>query len=127
MKNRLFSIFDSQLTRFLFVGGINTLFGYSVYAFLIFINVHFTVAAFISTVLGIVFNFKTTGRLVFKNKDNSLIVKFAAVYGITYLANIVCLYFFHSLSIDLYIAGAVLIVPMGLLSFILNKVLVFRR
>ena len=74
--------------RFLIVGGLNTAFGYFVFAIFIWCGLHYSVATFLSTVIGIVFNFFTTGRLVFKNSNNRLIFKFFAVYGITWLINV---------------------------------------
>jgi len=117
---------DSRLFKFLLVGGLNTLFGYSLFAVLIYAGLHYTVAVFIGTIIGVVFNFKTTGKLVFKSHDNSLILKFFGVYGVIYLLNIIGLYLLEKISIDIYIAGMILILPMALVSFGLNKRFVFK-
>jgi len=117
---------DSRLFKFLLVGGLNTLFGYSLFAVLIYAGLHYTVAVFIGTIIGVVFNFKTTGKLVFKSHDNSLIWKFFGVYGVIYLLNIIGLYLLEKISIDIYIAGMILILPMALVSFGLNKRFVFK-
>jgi putative flippase GtrA len=109
------------------VGGLNTIFGYSVFALLISLELHYTIATFLSTILGIIFNFKTTGKLVFKSNNNSLIIKFTSVYMVVYLINISLLWLLKSVSINLYIAGAILLLPTAILSFSLNSKYVFKE
>jgi putative flippase GtrA len=115
----------NQFIRFLVVGGINTLFGYSVYALSLFLGFHYSLAAVISTILGVLFNFKTTGRIVFNNRNNWLLFKFIGVYAVTCLVNILALKIFNHYSVDLYLAGFVLLFPSALLAFFLNKKFVF--
>lgn len=116
---------EKKLIRFLFVGGLNTLFGYIVFALGIFIGLHYSLATFFSIAFGILFNFKTTGSIVFKNHDNKLIFKFFAVYLVSYSLNVFFLYIFNILKISNYIGGLILILPMALMSFILQKKFVF--
>lgn len=119
-------LLDNQFIRFLLVGCLNTLFGYSVFVLFLFLKFHYSIAAFISTVLGVLFNFKTIGGLVFKKKQNSLIIKFASVYVLSYLVNLGCLKIFAYFKVNMYLAGAVLVLPMALFSYLLNKKLVFK-
>ena len=65
-----------ELINFLIVGFLNTLFGYSLYAFFIYLGLNYVLAILFSTILGIVFNFKTIGKFVFQNDSNKLIIKF---------------------------------------------------
>jgi len=88
---------------------------------------HFSLASFSSTCLGILFNFKTIGRLVFKNDRYSLFFKFAGVYLFVYLVNIGFLVIFNIYEVNMYIAGAILIFPMAGLSFLINKIFVFKE
>ena len=108
------------------VGGINTLFGYSAFALFIFMGVHYALASFLSTVLGVLFNFKTTGVLVFQNKDNGLLFRFFGVYSVVYVCNVLMLKVLGEVGVDMYMAGAVVIVPLAILSFVLNKLFVFE-
>lgn len=130
MKNTLkifiVKLFKKKLFRFFLVSGLNTLFGYGLFALLIYWGLDYPIALFISTIAGILFNFKTIGSLVFKSNNNILIFKFFGVYGITYLCNVAGLAFFKTLNLNTYIAGAILLVPVGLLAFILNKTFVFK-
>lgn len=119
-------IWSVRFFRFLFVGGLNTLFGYLIYSILILLNVHYAIASFISTIIGILFNFFTTGKIVFQNSDLKLLIRFFGVYGVTYLVNLFFLKIFNSNSINMLIAGAVMVVPMAILSYSLNKRFVFK-
>ncbi|TXK76928.1 GtrA family protein [Paenibacillus sp. N3.4] len=118
---------QSRFIKFLFVGGINTLFGYCLFALFIYLNFHYTFAALLSTIIGIFFNFKTTGTIVFKNRDNSLLKKFFGVYALIYLLNISSMYFINILFHNQYISGAITILPLAILSFYLNNKYVFNK
>ncbi|NCQ92050.1 MAG: hypothetical protein GPI94_15420 [Microcystis aeruginosa LG13-03] len=54
-----------RFVRFLLVGVLNTIFGYSLFAVLILIGLNYKYAVLIGTIQGVLFNFQTTGRLVF--------------------------------------------------------------
>lgn len=117
--------FDYKFVKFLFVGALNTAFAYLIYSLLLFFNFHYALAAIASTVLGVLFNFKTTGTIVFKNSDNSLIFKFIGVYCITCSINVLCLKVFAFFDFNMYLAGALLILPIAIISYILMKKAVF--
>jgi len=119
-------IWSIRFVRFLVVGGINTLFGYLVYSGFILLNIHYALASLISTIIGIIFNFFTTGTIVFRNKNPKLIIRFFSVYGITYLINLGFLKVFSDLKMNMVLAGGILLLPMAVLSYFLNRVLVFR-
>lgn len=118
---------DWQFIKFLFVGGLNTLFGYSVFAFCTFVGFHYTLSTLIATILGILFNFKTTGYIVFKNANNNLLFKFLIVYGFVYLLTISALKLFCLAGSDnMYINYALLLLPNAIISFVLMKKFVFN-
>ena len=118
---------DSRFIKFLFVGGLNTLFGYGAFAFFLSLHVHYSLAALLSTLLGILFNFKTYGTLVFRNSDNRLLFKFLGVYGTTYLMGVSSITILKSFHMSAFAAGAILAVPMALISFLLSRRFVFKR
>ena len=115
------------LFRFLLVGGLNTAFGYGMFALFILLGVHYAVAAFLSTVLGILFNFKTTGTIVFKSHDNRLILRFFGVYGFMYVIGVANLKLFKELGVHVLITAAVFTLPGAMLSFWLMRRFVFRE
>jgi putative flippase GtrA len=115
-----------QLTRFIIVGGLNTIVGFSLYAAFIYLNLDYALAVFLATLLGILFNFKTTGKLVFNNAKNSLFYKFVGVYAIGYFFNVGLIKLLQLLTQDLYWSGFFSLIPVALLTFVLNKFLVFK-
>lgn len=117
-----------QLIRFLIIGCVNAAFAYSIYALLIFVGLHYTLAVLLSTIIGTCFSFKTMGSLVFDNPDNSLIFKFVAVYTGCYFLNIGILRLLSQFVIsNLYIAGLLSSFLVALVSFCLNKWVVFPQ
>ena len=113
--------------RFLVVGGVNTVFGYSVFALFILLGLHYVLAVLIGQVCGILFNFNTTGRIVFKNKDNRLIFRFFGVYLFTYLLNIGLLKLFEMAGVGSLVAGAIIVLPLAVVSFLLMRKFVFNK
>lgn len=117
-----------QFVKFLFVGGLNTLFGYGVFAFFIWLGFNDVLAPLFATIINVLFNFITYGNIVFKNNNWRLIFRFFAVYSIVYVSNVVGLISFAKCGLEnRYISGFILLLPLALLSFILNKKYVFER
>lgn len=114
-----------QITRYILVGMLNTLFGYLWYAIFIAVGLSYPVALLFSTILGILFNFKTIGKLVFNSSNNLLIVKFIAVYAILYFFNLSLIGILERISTDFYLTGLIAIIISAALGFILNKRFVF--
>lgn len=112
---------------FVLTGVVNTVFGYGIFAALIFFGLNYVVAALLATCLGIIFNFYTIGGIVFKNKNRALIVRFAGIYGVQYLCNIALMKLFFLVGLNAYSAGAVTLIIIATTSYFLNKYLVFKR
>jgi putative flippase GtrA len=117
----------NRFLRFLLVGGLNTAFGYGIYALGLLLGAHYAVAATISTVLGVLFNFVTTGTLVFDRREGARLHRFVAVYVVTWAIGILMLKVASALGADLYIAGLVLLLPSAGLSFLLLRTFVFQE
>jgi putative flippase GtrA len=126
IRSVIYKIWSVQLLRFFIVGGLNTIFGYLVFAFFIYFNLHYVLATLLAQICGVLFNFKTTGFWVFKNRDNRLILRFFGVYLFTYLLNIGILKLFEMNNVTSLIGEAIIIIPLAMISFYLNKKLVFR-
>jgi putative flippase GtrA len=119
-------LLQHQLVRFFMVAGINSLFGYGVFFFLVWINLPYpTGVVIVGTIAGICFNFNSYGRIVFANKNYKLIWKFCLVYIIMAFFGQFFLSFLERFDVNKYLSGALLAVPSGLLSFVLNKFFVF--
>jgi putative flippase GtrA len=115
-------------TTYILVGILNTAFGYTLFALFIFLRFPDSLAVLLATLAGVAFNFRTIGKMVFKSNDNSAIIRFLLVYGMTYLLNVAGLRVLAALyHLSMYRAGAVLLLPMALISFLLHKGFVFRK
>jgi putative flippase GtrA len=117
---------NTKLIKFFMVGALNTLFGYSVFLAFLWLGLHYSVAIAIATILGVLFNFKSIGFLVFQSKDNSRIYRFLFVYAIIYVLNVVGVGLLLLANIDEWLGGLILLLPLALLSFYLNSRFVFR-
>jgi len=118
---------EIRLFRFFVIGAVNTLFSYLIYAGAILIGMHYTLATLISTVLGIIFNFFTTGKVVFRSLEGRRFFLFMLVYAVTYVVNILLLRLLVDvIHINKLIAGALVTLPVALLSYYLNARWTFR-
>jgi len=118
---------EIRLFRFFVIGAVNTLFSYLIYAGAILIGMHYTLATLISTVLGIIFNFFTTGKVVFRSLEGRRFFLFVLVYAVTYVVNILLLRLLvDGIHINKLIAGALVTLPVALLSYYLNARWTFR-
>lgn len=74
--------------KFLGTGVLNTVFGYAIYAALLFIGVPYLVALFVATVVGVIFNYFSFGRMVFHGYSGWFVFgKFVVAYALIYGTN----------------------------------------
>lgn len=119
---------EEQFIKFLFVGMLNTIFGYTIYAFFVFIGFGYILAPLFSTIAGIIFNFKTTGIIVFNSKKNSLFFKFFFVYVLSYILSVIFLKLFIICGVsNLYISGFIVTILMAFFNYTMNKHFVFNK
>jgi putative flippase GtrA len=122
----LTSIALRQLVRFVLIGVLNTAFGFAIYAIATFGGLSPALALACSLVCGVVFNFFTTGRLVFGRRAASTFPKFVAAYIAVYVVNLVLLSWIISLGFDQLVAQAIALPPTVAFTFVLMKFAVFR-
>ncbi|MCX7153277.1 MAG: GtrA family protein, partial [Proteobacteria bacterium] len=94
---------DRRFAAFCAVGFLNTAFGYSLFAVFVFAGVHRALALFLATCAGVLFNFYSTGRLVFGNRELSRLPKFIATYGAVYLINLALMELLISAGTGVYV------------------------
>lgn len=79
---------NKKILKFLGVGILNTLFGYSVFSVLVFLGMPYLLALLISTIVGVVFNYFSFGLMVFKGRDGWLgFARFVSAYVLIYAVN----------------------------------------
>lgn len=129
IKNEFFFVkktLNKQFIRFLIIGTINTAFSYSIYAFFLFLGLHYAQANLIALIFGIFFSFKTQGALVFKNSENRLFFRFLLCWLFIYSCNIGIISELLKYGFDAYISGALAIPLITIFSYFLQKYIVFR-
>lgn len=109
--------------RFALVGLLNTAFGYAAFAALCLVGLRPVAALVGSTAAGVAFNFQTSQRLVFRTRGRSL--RFVMVYVPLFLVNWGALRLMRSAGLTPIEAQGILALPMAVLSFIGQKLLVF--
>lgn len=115
----------AQFARFLATGLLNTAFGYGVFAALIWLGAPAAAAVALATVLGVLFNYQTSRRFVFREHPRGRLVRFAAAYLFLYGVNVLALELLMRQGLSAYAGNALLIVPMALLAFVVQRYLVF--
>lgn len=115
-----------QLVRFLIIGFGNTIFSYAVYALGLFMGLPYWLASLVALAIGIAVGFVTQGRLVFRSSLEGRLPIFVAIWAALYVVNILVIRMLTDLGIDAYLAGAIATLPTVALSFVLNRLVVFR-
>lgn len=118
---------SNRFLLFILVGVGNTMFGYGIFALFIFMGMHYVLAVLLSTILGVLFNFKSTGGIVFKSHDNRLIFRFFFVYSIIMIINMILLKLSIKLAFNMYLASFVITIPMAFVSYFFQKNFVFSK
>ncbi len=127
IQMKLINLKLTLFQKYILVGGVNTVFGYSIFAFFLFLGFHYSLSALMATILGVLFNFQTYGKLVFKSHSKYLIGRFVLVYVLIYSVNVLLLALFDLFLVNLYIAGAIILLPIAYLGYFLNKRLVWKE
>jgi putative flippase GtrA len=120
---------NHKVGKFLVAGVINTVFGYALYATLIYLGLSYIVALLISTILGIIFNFFSFARIAFKrNFDWYAFGKFIIAYFLIYVFNCALLIFLtQEFLLNPYI-GQILCIPLSvILSWSLMNYWVYKK
>lgn len=114
-----------RFPRFILVGALNTVFGYGVFYLTLAATGHPQLSLAIATALGALFNFRSTGCLVFGRSETRLIMRFLAVYAGLFILNAAALDGMSRTGLAPALAQAALLGPMAALSYLLNASLVF--
>lgn len=113
--------------RFVLVGLLNTIVGYSIFTAGVLAGIDSAIALFLANCFAVLFNFFTTGILVFANRDLRLLPRFVVAYCLTYCANLVALRILEGLGIATLLAQLLCLGPVVVMSFLIFKFLVFRN
>lgn len=117
----------SRFIRFLFVGGVNTLFGFGVYSSAIILGAAVWFALLAGTVAGTVFNFFTIGGYVFRKILFNRFPNFLIVYILIYVVNLAMIWLASLWFSNKILLQFILILPLSVLSYSLMKKFVFSQ
>ena len=116
-----------QFVRFLLVGGLNTAFGYVLFGAIYLLTGRPTVAVVIATIVGVVFNFFSTGRLVFAYRGALAFVPFVLGYAVVCFVNVVVLGLLTAQGLH-PLLGQLIVLPLCvLLSFGISRYIFLQR
>lgn len=116
-----------QGLKFLFTGVLNTVFGYAIYFLGLTAGLLPEVALAIATVLGAVFNYFSTGRIVFAYNSLDRLPRFIAAYAVVYALNALLLRGLITLFGHPAIIQAMLLPLMAAASFVIFRQFVFAK
>jgi putative flippase GtrA len=114
-----------ELWAYYKVAVINTIFGLSLYYLLIFIGLNLFIAQFIGTCIGVLFNYYTFSRHVFKETKPSR-VRYIMAYAFNYALSVPSLFVWHKIVGSAYVAGLCSTIFVSLINFFVLKFLVFH-
>ena len=113
--------------RFIFVGGLNTVFGYSVYTVLYLIGLTPHQALIGAFCVGVIWNYFTHARLVFATKGFRRMPPYILAYVGLYFLNATGLEALLAAGVSPMVAQAILVLPAAALAFlIIGRVLTGR-
>lgn len=116
----------NRLIRFYIAGAINTLLSYCIFSALIYLGIVYWLAVIICYALGLVINYKTIKSIAFNDSSKQSLRNFFFIFCGTCLLNIGSLKVLIDLGINAYVAAWIVVIPISLLSYILNKKYVFN-
>jgi len=117
-----------RFVKFLFVGVLNTAFGFAVYAvFLRLAGLPWQWALALSYVLGILWNFGTHGRIVFGTTGLGRLPAYVGAYVALYFLNRWALQGAIAAGLSDLWAQAMLVLPMAMVAFVLVSIVLTGR
>lgn len=116
-----------RFLRFLAVGALNTVFGYAAFCLALALTGHSLAAVTLSTIAGVLFNFRSTGAIVFGSSDRRRLTRFVAVYALLFAINALALHVLERTGAAPALGQACLIPFLAMLSYALNRDFVFSN
>ncbi len=116
-----------RFLTFLIVGGLNTLVGYGIFAALILLGLPTAAAIVLGTILAVLFNFLSTGSIVFKNRTGRLLPRFIGVYAVQMSINIGAVHALENTGMGPLLAGALVLPPLAVFTYLAMRRFVFRE
>ncbi|GGF58982.1 hypothetical protein GCM10007301_18360 [Azorhizobium oxalatiphilum] len=123
----MLTFWNNRIVRYVVVGGLNTLFGFAVYAVLALTSLPTWLILILANVAAISFNFATTGGIVFRDLKAQRIPRFLITYGIIFLTYLTLIEGLSPLVGGRIVAMAIVVLPVSALNYGLQMLFVFNR
>jgi putative flippase GtrA len=114
-----------RFIRFLLVGALNTLVGYGIFAALILLGLATAAAIVVGTILSVLFNFLSTGRVVFGDGSGRRLPRFLAVYVVQMGLNVAAVTALERAGVDPLIGGFVVLPVLVVFTYLAMRRFVF--
>jgi putative flippase GtrA len=119
-------IFQNRFIRFVVVGAINSIVGFSAFTVILLLGAPAWIAIAGGNVLGIVFNFFSTGGVVFRDLSLSNMPRFVACSLLLLALNVCLMDWLSPLIGGRIVTQALLTAPLAVVSYLGMTKLVFR-
>lgn len=114
-----------ELARYYQAGIVNTIFGFSLYSFLVWVGIGIFVSQTISHIIGMMFNYFTYKKHVFRKSDPAKF-KFFLSYSINYILSISSLFLISRIILSPYAAGLISALLVSVINYFFLKFIVFK-
>lgn len=114
-----------RFVRFGSAGAFNTVFGYLVYAAMIYVGLNYLFASLISLTASVLVGYAVTGRLVFRHRGESRLLRYVMAYVAIYFLYVGLLAVLTGAGLNEYLAGLAAVPPMVIVSYTILRLLVF--
>ena len=121
------NIAHRQFAYFMVAGIFNTGFSYALYAAGLWFGLHYATANFVALVISVCVSFFISKKIVFSVRTNGLFLRFVLFWFFLWIINVGLIGVIMRLGLDAYWAGAVALVPMVGVSFLVQRNIVFRE
>lgn len=115
----------NRVFRYYIAGGINTIFSYLIFIFLIYFGLTYWLAVIICYLVGLVFNYKTIKLIAFNDSSKQSLKNYFIIYILLCFINIFSLKYLIFYGINAYLAAWIIVLPLSFLGYLLNKKFVF--
>lgn len=116
-----------QFGKFLVVGGLNTVIGYSIFALVTLLGFGPGIALMLTYIIGVPVNYFTTGQMVFDSSSIKSFLLFIMSYISIYFVNWGLLTLLIRFGLNQLLAQAIIVPFIAILSFLVFKNFVFRN
>lgn len=114
-----------ELGRYFLAGGVNTAFGFGLYALLVWLGLNMYLAQMIAHCLGMAFNYVSYSRHVFR-ETTSAKLRFVLSYALNYVMGLVGLVAVSQIIASPYAAGFMAILIVSVINYFVLRLFVFR-